>query len=66
MTRLGPSGAELYAEQLRTCRRKRTYLSRTTAANAAFLLALVPTMRPVEPYRCAYCGDWHLCSKRSA
>lgn len=56
--RTGPSGAQHYAQQVATCHRKRTYLSRTVAANAAWILKLIG--RNHQPYRCPICGDWHL------
>lgn len=65
MSATNPSGAELYAQGLAVCKRKTSYLSRTTAGNAAWILNLLPRRNaPVEPYRCPYCADWHLRSVR--
>lgn len=58
------SGAQLYAQQVTTCQRKRPYLSRQTAANAAWLLNALG--RNLQPYRCPICADWHLATRRSA
>lgn len=64
-TPLGPSGAQTYADHVAVCLAKRSYLSRTLAANAAWILNLLPNRRnPVEPYRCHVCKDFHLRSIR--
>lgn len=51
---------------IRRCRRKRTFLSRQVAANAAWLLRAALIGPPLEPFRCGVCGDWHLQMKRGA
>jgi hypothetical protein len=53
-------------DEVSRCRRKRSYLSRSLAANAAWLLraACIDTT-PLEPYHCTVCDDWHLRLRRS-
>lgn len=53
------------ADQAARCRRKRSYLSRQLAANAAWLLrAACIDLTPLEPYHCPVCDDWHLKLRR--
>lgn len=46
-----------------TCKRKQTYLSWTTASNAATILSWLG--RNLQPYSCPICGNYHLTKHRT-
>jgi hypothetical protein len=45
----------------RTCGKKIAYLSEPSATEAAAAMNARPTTRKrLEPYPCAFCGNWHI------
>jgi hypothetical protein len=48
------------------CERKRGYLSEGAAQQAADEFSRRPDVRPLEPYPCDTCHQWHLRTKKGS